>query len=68
MNTENKRYDIPDDVLDLTVRSLDKLAVLLEAEAAAFAVVHTREGALRASELLEEADGVRKASDLFLHL
>lgn len=68
MNTKNKRYDIPDDTLDLTIKSLDKLAVLLEAEAAAFAVVHTKEGALRAAELLEEADNVRRASDLLLHL
>ena len=68
MNTENKRYDIPDDVLDLTIRSLDKLAVLLEAEAAAFAVVHTREGALRAAELLKQAKVIRESADFFLHL
>lgn len=68
MNTENKRYDIPDDTLEFTIKSLDKLAVLLEAEAAAFAVVHTREGDLRSAELLEEAEDVRKASDLLLHL
>lgn len=68
MNTENKRYDIPDDILEFTIKSLDKLAVLLETEAAAFAVVHTREGALRAAELLEEAEDVRKASDFLLHL
>ena len=68
MNTQNKRYDIPDDVLDLTIRSLDKLAVLLEAEAAAFAVVHTEEGAQRAAELVKEAKRVREASDTLLHL
>ena len=68
MKSQDKRYDIPDDTLALTVKSLDKLAVLLEAEAAAFAVVHTHEGALRAAELLEEAEDVRKASDFFLKL
>lgn len=66
--TTTPRYDIPDDVIDTTVKALDKLAILLEAEAAALASVHTREGALRAAELLEEAEDIRKASDFFARL
>ena len=68
MKPQDERYDIPDDMIDLTIKSLDKLAILLEAEAAALAAVHTREGVLRAAELLEEAEDARKASDFFLHL
>ena len=68
MKPQDERYDIPDDMINLTIKSLDKLAILLEAEAAALASVHTREGVLRAAELLEEAEDARKASDFFLHL
>ena len=50
MNTQNKRYDISDETLAVAVESLDKYAVLLDAEAAALTVVHTEEGAQRAAE------------------
>ena len=68
MNTQNKRYDISDETLAVAVESLDKYAVLLDAEAAALSVVHTEECTRRAAELVKEAKTVREASDTLLHL
>ncbi len=41
---ETRTYPITDDALALTVQSLDELALRLETEASAFALLQTREG------------------------
>lgn len=61
-------YEIPQHHLTTAGEGLAELALRLEIEAAAFATVNTREGSLRASELLEQAETVRESADFFLHL
>lgn len=61
-------YEIPQHHLTAAGEGLQELALRLEIEAAALAVVNTREGTLRAAELLEQAEAVRESADFFLHL
>lgn len=61
-------YRIPQRHLTAAIEGLRELATRLELEAAAFAMVHTREGTLRAAELLEQVEAVRESGDFFLNL
>lgn len=61
-------YPIPQPHLTAAVEGLQDLVRRMEADAAAFAMIATREGALRAAELLEQAEIVRQSADFFLHL
>lgn len=61
-------YQIPQRHLTAAIEGLQELALRLEIEAAAVAQVHTREGTLRAAELLERAEAVRESADFFLQL
>lgn len=61
-------YQIPQHHLTTAIEGLQELALRLELEAAALARVNTREGTLRAAELLKRAEAVRESADFFLHL
>lgn len=65
---ETRTYPITDDALALTVQSLDELALRLETEASAFALLQTQEGTRRAEARLEQAHAVRQLSGFYLHL
>lgn len=65
---EPVKYPIPQHHLTAAIEGLQELALRLEIEAAALAMVDTREGALRAAELLEQAETVRQSADFYLHL
>lgn len=61
-------YPIPQHHLTAAIEGLQDLVRRMEADAAAFAMIATREGALRAAELMEQAEIVRQSADFFLHL
>lgn len=61
-------YPIPQHHLTAAIEGLQDLVRRMEADAAAFAMIATREGTLRAAELLEQAEIVRQSADFFLHL
>lgn len=61
-------YEIPQHHLTAAGEGLQELVLRLEIEASAFATVNTREGSLRAAELLERAEAVRESADFFLSL
>jgi len=61
-------YRIPQIFLTLAIEGLQELALRLEIEASALAMVNSREGTLRASELLEQAEAVRQAANFYLNL
>lgn len=62
------KVQINQDTITAAGEGLQELALRLEIEAAALAMVNTREGTLRASELLEQAEAVRESADFFLNL
>lgn len=68
MNLPDVKYAIPQRHLTAAIEGLQELSLRLEIEAAALAMVDTREGALRAAELLEQAEAIRRAAGFYLHL
>lgn len=62
------KVEINQDTITAAGEGLQELALRLEIEAAALATINTREGTLRASELLEQAEAVRKSADFFRSL
>lgn len=62
------KIEVDQNIITAVGEGLQELALRLEIEAAALAMVNTREGTLRASELLERAETVQESANFFLHL
>ena len=62
------KYPISDDMIDLSVKALEELALRLEIAAAALVIAEAHSGALRSAQLLDRAAKLREASDYFLSL
>ena len=65
---EDLKFTIPQETLTQTIESLRELALRLEIDASAFALIHSRESALLAEERLEQAETVRQLFEFYLHL
>lgn len=62
------KIEVDQNTITTAGEGLLELALRLEIEAAALATINTREGTLRAAELLEQAETVRESADFFLNL
>lgn len=65
---EDLKFAIPQETLTQTIESLRELALRLEIDASAFALIQSRESALLAEERLEQAETVRQLFEFYLHL
>lgn len=65
---EDLKFAIPQETLTQTIESLRELALRLEIDASAFALIHSHESDILAEERLEQAETVHQLFEFYLHL